>query len=165
MAKENKFRLRDLFNLFDIVVLLIAVLMGVILVLFSRGTKSADITVRYTVEFTEMQNGTANLIKVGDKLVDRVKQLDLGEVISVEVEDTVHQVQDFEQGGIRETRSATRQTAIAVIEAPAAETERDFLVSGGFLIKIGIGVSAKGPGYAAYGNILAIEVVEGGEGK
>lgn len=165
MAKENKFRVRDLFNLFDIVVLIVAVLMGIVLVLFSRGTKSADVTVRYTVEFTDMQNGTASLVQVGDSLVDRVKQLELGKVISVEVDSTIHQVQDFEQGGIRETHSATRQTALVVIEAPAAETEQEILVSGGYRLKIGTSVSAKGPGYAAYGTVLAIEIVKGGEGK
>lgn len=163
MAKENKLRLKDLFNLFDIVVLAIAVLMGIILVLFSKGANVTDTTVRYTVEFTNMQNGTASLIQPGDSLVDRVKKLDLGKVVSVEVSNTIRQVQDFEQGGIREAISTTQETAIVVIEAPATETEQDFLVSGGFTLKIGVGVSAKGPGYAGYGTVLAIE--RGGEGK
>ena len=157
MAKESKFRLKDLFNLFDIVVLAIAVLLGVVLVLFSRGAGKEATTVIYTVEFTNMQNGSASLIQPGDSLVDRVKKFDLGKVVSVEVSDTVRQVQDFENGGMKEATSETRQTATVVIEASASETEQDILVSGGYLLKIGTQVSAKGPGYFCSGVVLAIE--------
>lgn len=163
MAKESKFRLKDLFNLFDIVVLAIAVLLGVILVLFSRGAGKESTTVIYTVEFTNMQNGTAGLIQPGDSLVDRVKKFDLGKVLSVEVGPTYNQLTNTLEGGTKEAASQTLQTATVVLEAPATETEQDFLVSGGFLIKIGTSVSAKGPGYSCYGTVLAIE--KGGEGK
>lgn len=163
MAKESKFRLKDLFNLFDIVVLAIAVLLGVVLVLFSRGAGKEATTVIYTVEFTNMQNGSASLIQPGDSLVDRVKKFDLGKVISVEVGPTYTQIEDLLEGGSHEAVSQTLQTATVVLEAPATETEQDFLVSGGFLIKIGTSVSAKGPGYSCYGTVLTIE--KGGEGK
>lgn len=163
MAKENKFRLRDLFNLFDIVVLAIAVLLAVILILFSRGAGKEQITVRYTVEFINMQNDTASLVQPGDSLVDRVKKFELGKVVSVEVGPTVRQIQDFSLGGMKEVESSMFQTATVVIEAPATETEKDILVSGGYLIKIGTTVAAKGPGYFCNGTVLKIE--KGGEGK
>lgn len=163
MAKESKFKLRDLFNLFDVAVLAVAVLLGVVLILISRGAGKEQTTVLYTVEFTNMQNGSASLIRPGDSLVDRVKKFDLGKVISVEVGSTIRQVQDFQQGGVLEAESSIQQTATVVLEAPATETEQDFLVSGGFLIKIGTVVAAKGPGYSAYGTVLKIE--RGGEGK
>lgn len=158
MANEKKKSWRDLFNLFDVVVILIILALGAVLVLFSgKGSKAAASTVRYTVEFTNMQNGTASLIQAGDSLVDRVKKFDLGKVVSVEVSDTVRQVQDFEHGGMKEVTSETRQTATVVIEAAASETEQDILVSGGYLLKIGTQVSAKGPGYFCSGVVLAIE--------
>ena len=163
MAKENKFKLRDLFNLFDVVVLAVAILLAVVLVLISRGTGKESTTVLYTVEFTNMQNGSAALIQPGDSLVDRVKKFDLGKVVSVEVGPTYTHLTNTLEGGSQDVASALLQTAIVVIEAPCTETEQDFLVSGGFLIKIGTGVSAKGPGYSAYGNVLKIE--KGGEGK
>lgn len=163
MAKESKFKFRDLFNLFDIVVLIIALLLAVILVVFSRGAGKEQTTVIYTVEFTNMQNGTAGLIQPGDSLVDRVKKFDLGKVLSVEVGPTYTQIPNQIDGGSKEVPSERLQTATVVIEAPATETEQDFLVSGGFLIKIGTSVSAKGPGYSCYGTVLAIE--KGGEGK
>lgn len=163
MAKENKFRVKDLFNLFDVVVLAIAVILAVILVVFSRGVGKESTTVIYTVEFTNMQNDSASLIQPGDSLVDRVKKFDLGKVLSVEVGPTYTQRNDQMEGGSREVPSQILQTATVVIEAPAIETEQDFLVSGGFLIKIGTSVSAKGPGYSCYGTVLKIE--KGGEGK
>lgn len=163
MAKENKLRLKDLFNLFDIVVLLVAVLLAAILILFSRGAGKEQTTVRYTVEFINMQNGSEALIEVGDTLVDRVKKFDLGKVVSVEVGPTVRLAQDFTEGGMKEVASPMLRTATVVIEAPATETEQDILVSGGFLIKIGTTVVAKGPGYFCNGTVLAIE--KGGEGK
>lgn len=163
MAKESKFRVKDLFNLFDIVVLAIAVILAVILVVFSRGAGKEATTVIYTVEFTNMQNNSASLIKPGDSLVDRVKKFDLGKVLSVEVGPTYTQHNNQLEGGSYDVASQTLQTATVVIEAPATETEQDFLVSGGFLIKIGTAVSAKGPGYSCYGTVLKIE--KGGEEK
>lgn len=163
MAKENKFKVRDLFNLFDIVVLVVAVLLAAILILFSRGAGTEQTTVIYTVEFTNMQNGSASLIQPGDSLVDRVKKFDLGKVVSVEVGPTYTEVENMTGGGSSMVASQLLQTATVVIEAPATETEQDLLVSGGFLIKIGTSVSAKGPGYSAYGTVLAIQ--KGGEGK
>lgn len=163
MAKESKFKLRDLFNLFDVAVLAVAVLLGVVLILISRGAGKEQTTVLYTVEFTNMQNGSASLIQPGDSLVDRVKKFDLGKVLTVEVGPTYTQIENRLEGGSHEIASQTLQTATVVIEAPATETEQDFLVSGGFLIKIGTSVSAKGPGYSAYGTVLKIE--RGGEGK
>ena len=118
---------------------------------------------RYTVEFTNMQNGSASLIQPGDSLVDRVKKFDLGTVVSVEVGPTYTLTTNTLEGGSHEVSSQLLQTATVVIEAPCTETEQDFLVSGGFLIKIGTSVSAKGPGYSAYGTVLKIE--KGGEGK
>ena len=158
MANEKKKSWRDLFNLFDVVVILVIIALGAVLVLFSgRGNKGESSTVRYTVEFTNMQNTTASLIQEGDSLVDRVKKFDLGKVVSVEVGATVRQLQDFEEGGTREAVASTLQTATVVIEASATETEQDILVSGGYIIKIGTQVSAKGPGYFCSGVVLAIE--------
>lgn len=162
MANERKFRFKDLFNLFDVVVLLVAVALGAILLLASRGSDKSETTVRYTVEFTNMQNNTAELLQVGDELEDRVKKYDLGTIISVEVGPTVNYLADQVNGGSHDQLSKTLQTATVVIEAPASETEQEILVSGGYEIKIGTGVSAKGPGYSCYGTVLAIELVEGG---
>lgn len=120
MANEKKKSWRDVFNLFDVVVILVIIALGAVLVLFSgRGNKGDSSTVRYTVEFTNMQNNTASLVQVGDSLVDRVKKFDLGKVVSVEVGATVRQLQDFEEGGTREAVASTLQTATVVIEASA----------------------------------------------
>lgn len=163
MAKERKFKFKDLFNLFDIVVLALALVLGAAVLLISKGAGQKEITVRYLVEFTNMQNNTAELIQVGDELEDRVKKYDLGKVISVEVGPTVNYLADQVNGGSHDQLSQTLQTATVVLEATATDDPQSILVSGGYLIKIGTGVSAKGPGYSCYGTVLAIEIVEEGE--
>ncbi|MDE6107493.1 MAG: hypothetical protein K2F83_02315, partial [Oscillospiraceae bacterium] len=109
MAKETKFRLGDLFNLFDIVVLAVAVLLAAVLIFISRGAGKEATTVVYTVEFTNMQNESASLIQPGDSLVDRVKKFDLGKVLSVEVGPTYTQRNDHVEGGTREVPSQILQ--------------------------------------------------------
>lgn len=163
MEKKHSFKWWNLFNLFDVVVLLIAVALGAILLFLTNGSSQSNTTVRYTVEFTNMQNGTAALIQEGDELEDRVKKYDLGKVLSVEVAPTSTYVTDAISGRSYEASSITLETALVVLEAPATETEQDILVSGGYKIKIGTLVSAKGPGYSCYGTVLAIDLVEGGE--
>lgn len=163
MAKERKFKFKDLFNLFDIVVLVLALVLGAAVLLISKGAGQKEITVRYLVEFTNMQNNTAELIQVGDELEDRVKKYDLGKVISVEVGPTVNYLADQVNGGSHDQLSQTLQTATVMLEATATDDPQSILVSGGYLIKIGTSVSAKGPGYSCYGTVLAIEIVEEGE--
>lgn len=163
MAKKRTFNWRNLFNLFDVIVLLVAVVLGITLLLFTNGNNQSTATVRYTVEFTNMQNGTASLIQEGDELEDRIRKYDLGKVLSVEVSPTIIYVADTVNGGYYEVASTTFETAMVVLEAPVTETEQDILVSGGYNIKIGTSVSAKGPGYSCYGTVLAIELMEGAE--
>lgn len=155
----------SIFNVFDIVVILIAVALAAVL-FFTRSSGSstsddaADTksgTVTYTVELTGMVNGSAELVSVGDELVDKVKKYDVGTVKAVEVSNTVRQVQDLVNGGTVESEMSTQQTATVTVEAPCTETEADILVAGGYPIKVGLQVSLKGPGYYGTGYIVGVE--------
>lgn len=155
----------SLFNVFDIVVILIAlVLFAVLFFARSSGGDTSDDTasvksgtVTYTIELTGMVNGSAELVSVGDELVDKVKKYDVGTVTAVEVSNTVRQVQDLINGGTVESEMSTQQTATITVEAPCTETETDILVAGGYVIKVGLSVSVKGPGYYGTGYIVGVE--------
>ena len=158
--EENKKR-RSILNLFDIVVILVALaLAAVLLIPRQSASDSPDAesgTVRYTIELTGMQNGSAELIQEGDSLVDRIKRYSIGTVQSVEVTNTLRQVEDYENGVVRYVESSTLQTAILVIEAPCTQTDTQITVSGGYAIRVGLPVSVLGPGYYGTGYILAVE--------
>ncbi|MCD7902587.1 MAG: DUF4330 domain-containing protein [Oscillospiraceae bacterium] len=163
MENANKPR-RSIFNLFDIVVIAIIVVLALALCLSrsSGGSASGDTasgsrTVRYMVEFTGIQNGAAALMQPGDELVDKIKKYDIGTVVSVEIDNTRKLTQDYTNGGMVDSALETQQTATAVIEAECTETDADILVSGGYAIKVGTSVSAKGPGYQYSGTIIGIE--------
>ena len=85
----TKFRLR--FNLFDIIVLIIALVAGIgILLLGIRsqsktGGKGTGGQIEYTILFQKMSAGNSQLIQAGDQLQDTVKNYKIGEVVSVEV--------------------------------------------------------------------------------
>lgn len=158
---ENK-KKRSILNLFDIIVILIAAVLGVVL-LASRSGSSSDGTaanthsVRYTIELSEMRNGAEELIKPGDVLVDKIKKYDMGTVESVEIKNSVRQVEDLTDGKIIESELSTLKTAIVTVVADCTETATGITVAGGFEVMVGLPVYAKGPGYYSAGYIIGIE--------
>ena len=156
----------SIINVFDIVVIAIAVALAALLFLTRSSGTASDSgteetaksgTVTYTIELSGMVNGSAEKISVGDKLVDKVKKYDIGTVTAVEVTNTVRQVQDLVNGGTVEAEMSTLETATVTLEAPCTETDTDILVAGGYDIKVGLSVSVKGPGYYGTGYIVGIE--------
>ena len=88
--KTPKFRLRP--NLFDGIVLVLALAVGALLLWTAlKPAPTVDqpaaetSTVRYVVRFQRWMEGTGALIEEGDKLVDNIKNYDLGRVVSAEV--------------------------------------------------------------------------------
>lgn len=163
---ENKKKLRFI-NLFDIIVLALAAGLLAILLLVGRNTGATEpvatntYTCRYTIELRNMVNNTAELIEVGDTLVDKVKKYDMGKVVSVEVVPTTNQVQNVEDGTIITAEVPGLQNAVIVVEAVASETDTQITVDGGYLVRVGLGISVRGPGYWGTGNIIAVERSEG----
>lgn len=161
---NSKKRSRGIFrfvNLFDIIVILIIV--ALLLVLYFGKSKTVSVsdsqssTVIYTVELSPMVNNTAELISVGDELVDKLKKYDLGVVKEVTVDVAKKQVEDYVNGGLANSDMQTKQGAIVTIESTCTQTDTDITVGGGYVIKVGTAVNIKGPGYNGSGYILSIE--------
>ena len=94
-----KFHLR--LNLFDGIVLLLALAVGGFLLWNSRSTASVPLassaTVRYTVRFLNWPEENVSRIREGGLLVDNVKKYEIGRVVSYEVEPAITLLLDHER--------------------------------------------------------------------
>ena len=156
-------------NFFDLAIIAVVILAAV-LFLWWRGAiggtggsgdqnqiSSGNRTLRYTIELSQMYGDSANLIQVGDKIVDGVRKYEMGTVVSVEVGDSITYVHDMEHASYRPVVFPGYQTATLVLEAECSETDTELTVGGGYLIRCGTAIQVRGPGYAGSGTILSIE--------
>lgn len=169
MEKENKKKgIRGLFNLFDLALIILAAALAALLIFGGGGDGGgiaapggAQTAVRYTLELTGLENGSASLIKPGDPVVDRIKKYSIGTAESVEITPTVKSVTDEASGKVVRTEVPGQETALVTVTAMADETDRDITVDGGFIVKVGTSVNVKTPGVSAAGFIVAVERGDG----
>jgi hypothetical protein len=161
--KQTKGRPSWLPNLFDLIIIALVVVLAVGF-LWWRGvlgnsddSASSTRTLRYTVELTRMYGDSAQLIQVGDTLVDGARKYSLGTVVSVEVGDCMVVTNDYETGTSTSVPLPGYQTATVVLECECTETDTQLTVGGGYVVRAGGTVSVRGPGYAASGSIITIE--------
>jgi len=158
--KKSKWRL----NLFDVIFIAV-VLIAAALVLFymNRSTGSVGVlpsgtseTVVYTVELQAMIDGTAELIKPGDQLIDKVERRSLGTVVSVELLPATTLQKNLITGERVMVDIPGKTDAIVVVRAQANVTDSQISVDG-FSIKVSARVSINGPLYNSTGYIVDIE--------
>lgn len=168
MEKERKQR-RSIFNLFDLVLIVIAVILGIVLYLGARrdedpagtaGLTGDRVNVRYTVEIQEVEAFVTDMLKEGEPLVDREKKYNLGTIESVEVGPAVRAVVDYETETHRFTEVPGRFRALVTVTTEGVADERSITVDGGFVVRIGKTVYVKIPGGVFTGTIVAIERVD-----
>jgi len=148
-------------NLFDIIVILVVIAL-VLVLYFARSENPAtpavqSSTVIYTVALTPMVNNSAELIKVGDELVDKLKKYDLGTVKDVSVEVAKKRADDLVNGGAVYGEMQSQQSAIVTIESACTQTATQITVGGGFTVRVGETVNVRGPGYNGIGYIISID--------
>ena len=138
----QKFRLK--LNLFDGIVLVLAV--AVAAFLLWRAMKpavqvpmdpSVTSTVRYTVRFQRWTPGTSALIQAGDRIADTQNR----RYVWAEMD-------GFED-------------VLVTIEAPCTVSDAAITVGGGYELRVGSTGYFRGEGYMGSGPIVAIEEVQG----
>lgn len=89
--EENKYKFRLRLNLFDGIILVVALAVAAVLLWMavkpqavSNESSTAAATVRYTIRFQRWIEGTSSIIQPGDKLVDNIKNNELGQVVSTQ---------------------------------------------------------------------------------
>jgi hypothetical protein len=156
----RSFKLR--LNVFDAVIIGAAVVVAVIFLRLGRAggveplSSGKQITVYYMLELTNVPEGLASRIKPGDSVTEVVEKRAIGTVISVEEETYKVISKDTLTGEYFQTEVPERYTANVLIEASAQETDESIVVDGGFFVRNGLPVSARGPGYAGSGHIINV---------
>lgn len=157
---KHKFRLR--LNLFDCIVILIAVAVAGFL-LWSR-LKPADTAavpaaekLRYTICLQKVIDGASEQMGAGDKLVDAVKKYDLGQVVSVEARPATKSIINEEQRCYVTADIPGYEDVFLVVESTAAIGEEKVLVGSGYELHVGEEIFVRGPGYLGSGVVYAME--------
>lgn len=152
-------------NIFDIVIIAAVLVVAAILivVMFKPDETGAiissgdNVTVRYTIELSNMTPEAAAMVAEGDTLKDNIKKYAIGAVKSVTVGPTYYSTKNYETGEYIISESPEYKTATIVIEASAIETDTAVTVDSGYIIRIGLPISVSGPGYAGTGYIIDVE--------
>ena len=145
-------------SLFDIIIIAIIICCG-FAVYFLTGKEVAAQTkkLRYTIELTDLPEGFSEKIEVGDSITDNIKNYHMGTVVDVEAEPYKKLLEDPVNGRKVEAEIPGRETAVITLEADVTESDSELRVNGSYLVRTGLEVAAKGPGYAGNGYILTIE--------
>ncbi len=157
-----KFRLR--LNLFDGIVLILALAVGGLLLWMAlkpaAGEQSASptaSTVRYTVRFQRWPEGSSEIIEAGDALVDNIKNYEMGNVVSWEVVPAVNQVLDNESHRYVQATVEGYEDILVTVESPCTESDQGFILGGGYALRVGVTAYIKGEGYMASGPVVSVE--------
>ena len=162
----QKFRLK--LNLFDGIVLVLAV--AVAAFLLWRAMKpavqvpmdpSVTSTVRYTVRFQRWTPGTSALIQAGDRIADNIKNYEIGQVVSAEAEPARIQVLDTQNRRYVWAEMDGLEDVLVTIEAPCTVSDAAITVGGGYELRVGSTGYFRGEGYMGSDPIVAIEEVQG----
>lgn len=158
-----KFRLR--LNLFDGIVLVLALAVGAVLAWSllkpaaapAGETAAPAATVTYTIRFQRMLGGTGAMIQPGDKLVDTIKNYELGTVTAVEVVPVQSlQVDQVNKRYVLATVEGY-EDALVTVEASCAESAEAVTVGGGYNLRVGGMAYIRGNGYMGSGPIVSLE--------
>ena len=154
MGEKKRFRI----NIVDIIIL--AVIAAIAFGVYSFTHKETAIqtkNIRYTIELTDNPVGFSENIEIGDQITDNIKNYYMGTVVEKETVPYKKLVQDKVNGVWKESEVEGRETVILTLEAPVSESGADFKVNGYYIVKAGLEVAAKGPGYAGRGYVLTVE--------
>ena len=90
-------------------------------------------------------------------MVDTVKKYKMGIVEDVKISPAQELVKDYETGRIILSDIPEKYTAVVKMTAEGTETDSALTVAGGYEVRAGISVTARGPGYYGSGMILSVE--------
>ncbi len=160
-----KFRLR--LNLFDGIVLIVALAAGAFLLWTAlKPQASVDVTpestatVRYTLRFEHWPEGTGGMVQPDDMLVDSVKNFEIGRVISTQI--LPNEVQVIDHANRRNVLTVMEgfEDVLVTVEAACTSNAESVTVGGGYVLRVGAMAYVRGEGYMGSGPIVAMEVEE-----
>lgn len=162
-----KFRLK--LNLFDGIIILLALAVGALLLwralapqaAVPSGPAETPSTVRYTIRFRRWAPGTVSAIQAGDKLADNIKNYEVGAVVSAQAAPALVQTPDQNSRRWVWAEVEGYEDVLVTVEAPCTVSDEAITVGGGYEIRVGSRGFFRGEGYMGSGPIVAIEEVQG----
>ena len=162
--EENKYKFRLRLNLFDGIILVVALAVAAVLLWMavkpqavSNESSTAAATVRYTIRFQRWIEGTGSIIQPGDKLVDNIKNNELGQVVSTQAVPAQTQLLDQESHSYVLADVPGYEDILVTVEAPCTVSEEAVILSSNFQLLVGSTAYIRGEGYMASGPIISIE--------
>ena len=158
--KPEKFRLR--LNLFDSIVIILALAVGALLLWNALKPDTAPeqvetSTVRYTLCFQRWIEGTSSVIKEGARLTDSVRNYELGNVVSTQAIPATEQLTDVTTKSYVQAVLEGYEDVLVTVEAPCVKTEESITLGGGYALRVGATAFIQGDGFLASGFVYAIE--------
>ncbi len=156
-----KFRLR--LNLFDTIVLVLALVVGAVILLLSMGSDVATTTAVNTTTATytiRLQNAVLELedqVQAGDALEDAIRNLALGTVVSATYTPTPIYVLNEETQTYEVVDSPIYINADIVVTSTATTSQDTISLTSGYDILSGQTIYVRGPGYLGSGIIINID--------
>ena len=160
---ERRFRLK--LNLFDGIVILLALAVAAVLLYMQMkpaaassetGTPAAA-TMQYTVRLLKTIPGTGDLVQPGDKLRDVVKTYDIGTVVSATVLPATDSIINEETNSYVTAEIPGYEDVEILIETTATYGDESVLVGSGYEVRVGDEIFVRGPGYLGSGEVWSIE--------
>lgn len=142
------------FNIIDAIAILgIAGLIAVGAWFFTNLDTGENVTVYFTVEIREREDGFADLIEVGDEIRDAVRNYFLGHVHNVEVRPTEIITFDQDNQAFIYSRIPERYDVWLTVRGVGTETA-SAIATHGQEVRVGQEVFLRGRGYAGLGFIV-----------
>ena len=164
--EQKRFRLK--LNLFDGIVLILAVAVGAFLLWRTlkpqvpvQSDPTVTSTVRYTVRFQRWAPGTSGVIEAEDQLADNIKNYEIGRVVSAQAVPAKMQVLDLQSRRYIWAEAEGFEDVLVTVEAPCVVSDEAITVGGGYELRVGEIAYVRGEGYMGSGPIVAIEEVRG----
>ena len=160
--EQKNFRLR--LNLFDGIVLVLALAVGALLLWSAlkpaapAATETVNTTtVQYTVRFQKWIEGTGALVEPGDKLVDNIKNYELGTVVSAQVVPAQSLQLSHDDRAFVLTTIDGYEDVLVTVESPCTISNEAITLGGGYALRVGSTAYIRGEGYMASGPIISME--------
>ena len=159
---KKKFQLK--LNLFDTVILAVALCAAMVLgyMMFKPAPQQQEEgpvanTVEYVIRFNKMIEGAGSLIQPGDKLVDTIKNYNLGTVVGVEILPCQVPVIDNENKKTVQAVVEGYEDVLVTVQGTGTMSESCFVLDGGYNLRVDAMTYVRGNGYMGSGPVVFIK--------
>lgn len=157
-----KFRLR--LNLFDAIVLILALAAGAFLLWntlkpapAAQSPSPETSTVRYTVRFQRWKPGDGAMVQPGDKLTDNIRNLELGHVVSAQAVPSQSILLNQNSRSLVLATIPGYEDVLVTVESPASVAKDAVVLESGYKLWVGATAYIRGSGYMATSSVVSIE--------